>query len=88
MGFFTKRERIFEEKGAKEKWKVCKTALKEAGMDISSGSYPSEAPICGCGSKLDIRDFGPKGKIDRDIYYIEVAIPQVEEAKSLLKVLL
>ena len=43
-----------------------------------------EAPACGCGAKLDHRDFGPNGKIDRLTYYISVKPEDVERAKELL----
>lgn len=42
MWFFTKRTMVFRMKGNKAKWQEAKTALKEQGIDISSGSYPSE----------------------------------------------
>lgn len=41
-------------------------------------------PICGCGAKLDIRDFGPQGKIDRNFYYIDVPEKDYEKARTLL----
>ena len=40
--------------------------------------------MCGCGAKLDHRDFGPNGKIDRLTYYISVKPEDVERAKELL----
>ena len=46
---------------------------------------PSEAPVGGCGAKLDIRDFGPKGKIDRNYYYIDVKPADADQAKACLK---
>lgn len=42
MWFFTKRTMVFRMKGNKTKWQEAKIALKTAGIDISSGSYPSE----------------------------------------------
>ena len=42
------------------------TSLKDAGIKVmETGFYETEAPACGCGAKLDHRDFGPNGKIDR-----------------------
>ena len=29
---------------------------------MEAGFYETEAPLCGCGAKLDHRDFGPNGK--------------------------
>ena len=87
MGFFTKKAMVFEELGQKEKWQKAKQLLKEAKLDMSSGTYPSEPPMGGWGARIDLRDLGPKGKIDRDVYYIEVALAQVEKAKALLAAL-
>ena len=59
--------------------------LKDAGIKVmETGFYETEAPACGCGAKLDHRDFGPNGKIDRLIYYISVKPEDVERAKELL----
>ena len=38
-----------------------------------------------CGAKLDSRDFGPKRKIDRDIYWVEVPAEQEQEAREILR---
>ena len=47
--------------------------LKSAGIcGVKSGSYEAESLCaCGCGSKLDPRDFGINSRIDRAIYYVE-----------------
>ena len=71
-------------KGNKTKWQEAKIALKTAGIDISSGSYPSEI-IGGWGGRLDVRDFGPKGKIDREVYYIDAAVKQLQQAQDILQ---
>lgn len=84
MGFFTKKITVYKEKGCKARWQTAKKALKSAGISFSSTSLPSEAPTCGCGAKLDIRDFGPKGKIDRDMYYIDVEEKDVDRAREIL----
>ena len=47
MGFFTKKSMVFEELGQKEKWLRAKKLLKEAHLDMSSGTYPSEPPMGG-----------------------------------------
>jgi hypothetical protein len=85
MGFFDKKFDVYKEKGKRDEWKKARTALKDAGISISSSEVPSEAPVCGCGAKLDIRDFGPKGKIDRNWYYIMVAKEDIEKARTVLK---
>ena len=73
MALFGKREKIFEVWGDAPRWKAAKRALKDAGIKImESGFYDTEMPVCGCGAKLDHRDFGPNGKIDRHTYYLSV----------------
>lgn len=85
MGLFGKRQVAFETKGNSARWKAAKKKLKDAGIQImESGSYDTEAPVCGCGAKLDIRDFGPKGKIDRRTYYISVRPEDVSTAQAVL----
>ena len=84
MGFFSKKITVYKEKGGRADWKAAKALLKEHSIGFSSTELPSEAPTCGCGAKLDIRDFGPKGKIDRNFYYIDVAEADVPRARELL----
>ena len=85
MALFGKREKAFEVWGDKGRWNAAKQALKEAGIKImESGFYDTEPPLCGCGAKLDHRDFGPNGKIDRLTYYISVKPEDVARAKELL----
>ena len=52
---------------------------------MESGFYETEPPLCGCGAKLDHRDFGPNGKIDRKTYYISVRPEDVDRAKAALE---
>ena len=60
--------------------------LKDAGIKImESGFYETEPPLCGCGAKLDHRDFGPNGKIDRKTYYISVRPEDLDRAKGVLE---
>ena len=85
MTLFGKRETVYEIWGDKSRWKDAKTRLKESGIKImESGYYETEAPLCGCGAKLDHRDFGPNGKIDRQTYYICVKPGDVDRARELL----
>ena len=71
MALFGKREKVFEVWGDAPRWKAARAALKQQGIKImESGFYDTEAPICGCGAKLDHRDFGPNGPIDRHTYYL------------------
>ena len=70
MALFGKREKVFEVWGDKPRWKAARRRLKDAGVKImETGYYETEAPVCGCGAKLDHRDFGPNGRIDRLTYY-------------------
>ena len=39
----------------------------------------------GCGAKLDPRDFGPQGRIDREIYWVEVPGRIEAEAREALR---
>lgn len=85
MGFFSKKITVYKEKGCQKDSQQAKAALKASGIPFSSTSLPSEAPACGCGAKLDIRDFGPRGKIDRNLYYIDVEERYLEQALAILK---
>ena len=66
----------------KRNGKEPKPFLKRRKLSVTE--LPGEAPICGCGAKLDIRDFGPQGKIDRNFYYIDVPEKDYEKARTLL----
>lgn len=77
---------VYDEQKGREDWKAAKEKLKTAGIKINTGYYEKECPVGGCGSKLDIRDFGPRGRIDRKGYYIRVALADVEKAKTILAV--
>lgn len=81
-GFFERKERVFSKKNYSA-WKEAKKALKAAGIRYSAGYYETEMPVGGCGAKLDIRDFGANGKIERQVYYIDVPVKDVPRAKAL-----
>ena len=86
MALFGKREIVFEVQGDKERWKAGKAALKQAGIKIMEAmSREGEMPICGCGPKIDRRNYGPEGWIDRQLYYIAVRPEDVERAKEVLR---
>ncbi len=86
MGLFEKREKVFEMKGSKSTFKAVKARLKEEGIrGVRSNVWTDEIQGCGCGAKLDNRDFGPNGKIDRDIYTIRVLEEDAEKASSIVK---
>lgn len=78
--------KIYEAKGKKAEWKSIRNALKEAGFTgVKAGTWQDEPAACGCGAHLDVRDFGPNGKIDRDIYSIRVRKEDAERAAQIVK---
>ena len=83
---FKKRVDIFKKRD-KETWLQIKAALKDAGLPgVRSGHYLQETVMGGgCGAKLDPRDFGGKGKIDRDIYWVEVPAEEEARAREILR---
>lgn len=84
MALFEKRTLVFQ-KQDKAAFRQAKDALKAGGITgIRSGDFENEPPVCGCGSKLDPRNFGANGKIDRSFYWIEVPDSQLEKAQQLL----
>lgn len=84
MAFFEKRKEIFCKRDRKG-WTAAKAALKAAGIQgVRSWHYEEEPPVGGCGCKLDIRNFGPRGPIDREVYVITVPVPAAERAAAIL----
>ncbi len=83
---FEKRVDIFKKRD-KETWLKIKAALKEAGLPgVKSGHYLQETVMGGgCGAKLDPRDFGGHGRIDREIYWVSVPAKREEEAREILR---
>ena len=81
-----KRVDIFKKRD-REGWLQIKNALKEAGLPgVRSGHYLQETVMGGgCGAKLDPRDFGSKGKIDRDIYWVSVLQEDEGKAREILR---
>ena len=82
-GLFEKRVDIFRKKD-KETWLKVKKALREAGFNgVSAGHYLQDSVMAGgCGAKLDPRDFGARGKIDHDIYFVKVRAQDEAAAKA------
>lgn len=60
--------------------------MKDAGITgIKAGSYFADpVAACGCGAHLDPRNFGAGGRVDRNIYYIEVPESQKDRALAAL----
>ena len=85
MSLFEKREEVFC-KQDREAWKAAKAALQAAGIrGVRAWHCEVEPPVGGCGCKLDIRNFGPKGRIDRELYLIAVPVAELEKAKAVLE---
>lgn len=85
MALFGKREVVFKTVGDKLRWKDAKEALNAAGIKImEAGSHESEEPICSCGAKIDRRNYGPYGWIDRRAYYVAVRPEDVGQACAVL----
>lgn len=86
MPLFGKREIVFEVQGDKARWQAAKELLKTADIRImEASSREGEVPLCSCGAKIDRRNYGPNGWIDRRIYYIAVRPEDAEQASARLK---
>ena len=86
MALFGKREVVFEVQGSKDRWNAAKAALQQANIKIMEAlSREGELPLCSCGAKIDRRNYGPNGWIDRRIYYIAVRPEDVAAAKQVLQ---
>jgi len=83
---FEKRVEIFKKRD-RETWTQIKAALKEAGLPgVRAGHYLQETVMGGgCGAKLDPRNFGGHGTIDRDIYWVKVIAGDEEKAREILR---
>ncbi len=83
---FEKRVYIFQKRD-RETWTKIREALKEAKFPgVRSGHYLQETVMGGgCGAKLDPRDFGGHGRIDRDIYWVKVIRGDEEKAREVLR---
>ena len=82
---FGKREVVFKVQGDKARGKAARAAVETAGIQIMEAySYEGDIPLCSCGAKIDRRNYGPNGWIDRRIYYMAVRPENAEQAKVLL----
>lgn len=83
---FEKRVDLFKKRD-RETWLQIKKALKESGLrGVRSGHYLQETVMGGgCGAKLDPRDFGGHGRIDREIYWVDVRQRDEEQAREILR---
>ena len=84
---FEKKEYIYRKKD-KETWLQIKAALKEDGIKkgISTGHFDGDTlPTCGCGAKLDPRNYGEKGRADHDVYFVKATAAVREEALECIR---
>lgn len=90
MGLFRDDSvKVYEAKGKKAEWKKIRKALKDAGFTgVKANVWQDECGPGGCGAKLDVRDFGPNGKIDRDIYNVRVRKEDAEQAEKIVRELI
>ena len=83
---FDKRVDLFKKRD-KETWLQIRKTFKDAGFKaFRSGHYLQETVMGGgCGAKLDPRDFGGHGRIDREIYWVSVPAKSEEQAREILR---
>ena len=83
---FEKKVTIFKKRD-KETWKQIKASLKASDLKgVKAGHYFQETVMGGgCGAKLDPRDFGGHGRIDRDIYWVKVNEDDEQKALEILR---
>ena len=77
----------FYRKKDKDTWEKIRKALKDAGVrHVRAGHYFGDAVSPnGIGGQLDPRNFGPAGRIDRDIYYIRIRKADEEAARNAIR---
>ena len=84
MPLFEKREEVFCKRD-KAGWETAREALKKAGIrGVRARHCEVEPPVGGCGCKLDIRNFGPNGRVDREMYVVAVPAAEAERAEAVL----
>ena len=83
---FKKRVTVFKKRD-KETWTMIRKTLKESGVrGVRAGHFLQETVMGGgCGAKLDPRDFGRKGRIDREIYWVSVLPEDEERVREILR---
>ena len=85
MPLFEKRKEVFCKRD-KAGWEAAREALKAAGIQgVKARHFQVEPPVGGCGCKLDIRNFGPRGRIDREEYFITVPADEADRAREVLE---
>ena len=81
---FARRTPVFRKKD-RAGWEAVKEALAAEGIDCKAGHYDGELLFgCGCGAKIDPRNHGKNGRIDREVYFVEVRPEEREAALAAL----
>ena len=83
--WFARKVTLFKKKD-RDTWQKIKDTLKAEGFKgVRASHYAIESlNACGCGSKLDPRNFGAGGKIDRDVYFVDVKEEDLTRAQEVL----
>ncbi len=83
---FQKRVLIYKKRD-KETWQNICQVLKEAGMTgVQAGHYyQDDVSPNGIGGMLDPRNFGGKGSVDRETYYIRVPSSSETRVRELIR---
>ncbi len=84
MGLFEKKVPVYRKRD-REMWTRIREALDAGGVRCSSSHYEQEEIPVGGYSAMDPRNFGKKGRIDREIYVIYVKESALEEAKRVIR---
>ncbi|MBQ6775466.1 MAG: hypothetical protein IJP53_03310 [Synergistaceae bacterium] len=83
--WFAKKVTIYKKKD-KQTWQKIKDVLRETGLKgVRASHYPIDSlNACGCGAKVDPRNFGSGGHIDRHVYFVDVRLEDESRAKHIL----
>ena len=82
---FEKKTLVYRKRD-RETWSRIKAILKDAGIKgVSAGRYMQERIPVGGYSMMDPRDYGPNGRIDRNVYFIRVRESQAAAALDAIR---
>ncbi len=84
MSLFEKKVPVYRKRD-KETWLKIREALDQAGIRYSSTHYEQEEIPVGGYSAMDPRNFGKKGRIDREVYAVSVKESVEEEARKAIR---
>ena len=84
MGLFEKKVPVFRKRD-RETWEKIRNVLDDAGIPYRSGHYEQENIPVGGYSAMDPRNFGKGGRIDREIYFINVKESLEESARAAIR---